>query len=321
MELTQIQKDIVIGGLLGDASITKSSPTSNARMRFAQSEKQWDYLMWKYEHLRQFVKTPPRSDRQKRGFCKGKKNARRMAYFNTISHSVFADIYNLFYYKQPKKKRVPLNIQELLTEQAAAVWLMDDGSCCQQISFATYGFAEKGINRLSEALDARGYTSRVVNKKKGMIIRLSSEASRQFTVAIRAFLPECMEYKADINEPKPPQTVPDMPRGHEAWSTTTECRYCGDEITMTTPSKVICNKPSCRQKAAAAAHKKWRNRQGKISREIICAECGKMFTSTRNAWDDKYHVLPKWCRACIGRRNAANRIIQRDEQGRFTASQ
>lgn len=108
--LTQRQFDIVVGSLLGDAYLVKTS--CGYAFRVNHSMRQRDYVDWKYEALENLVNSRPRSS-----------NA--CYYFRTVSHPTFDLLRNAFYSRNEKK--LPFEIENWLTPLALAVWVMDDG--------------------------------------------------------------------------------------------------------------------------------------------------------------------------------------------------
>jgi hypothetical protein len=111
--LTEIQRSIVIGSLLGDGGMRCKT---NALLEINHGIEQKFYVDWKYQNLAQFVLTPPKV---KKG------NGKRIAYrFTTRSLPELTPFYKWFY--PNKKKVVPDDL--LLDPLSLAVWFMDDGA-------------------------------------------------------------------------------------------------------------------------------------------------------------------------------------------------
>jgi hypothetical protein len=51
MQLTTLQKEYIIGFLLGDSSVEKRGVNINCRIRFHHSIKQLSYIQWKWKLL------------------------------------------------------------------------------------------------------------------------------------------------------------------------------------------------------------------------------------------------------------------------------
>lgn len=121
------QIDVLIGSLLGDArlecrSIGVRSPVS-ARFRVHHGLKQKEYVLWKYEILKNLVLKEPREI----SWTNPKRNLHEVSwYFHTRSLQEFGGLYHYFY--KNKVKILPNDIFKILNPQMIAVWFMDDGS-------------------------------------------------------------------------------------------------------------------------------------------------------------------------------------------------
>jgi hypothetical protein len=130
--LTKIQKEILIGTLLGDSNLqTFSKNKKSYRLRFLQSFNQKDYIDHLYEIWKNWVLTPPKISKylDKRT----NKEYSRIS-FNTKTDPVFKPYGDMFY-KQDKESNKLIKIlpnseilSELLTDRGLAYWFMDDGS-------------------------------------------------------------------------------------------------------------------------------------------------------------------------------------------------
>lgn len=125
--ITQRQREIIIGGILGDSHMPKLRPNQkNHRVTFAQSEKQIEYLKWKKQEMGNFSKKIIR-----------KNSGGYIQYsFDTVSHPYFNEIYDLFY-KDGVKVFPDIEITPLIL----SVWIMDDGCCYKnKVRLATNSF-------------------------------------------------------------------------------------------------------------------------------------------------------------------------------------
>lgn len=124
---------VIIGNMLGDGWAENRS--NNTRFHIHMGSPNVEYLMWLHKFF------------SERGYCSSikpqlKKNINKgnIVYFSykfrTWTFSNLNWIYHAFYnYDRPrangagadKKKIIPINIEELLTPLALAIWIMDDG--------------------------------------------------------------------------------------------------------------------------------------------------------------------------------------------------
>ena len=115
LSLSADQKSILFGSLLGDGCLIENSSKSNYRLQFEQSQKQREYLFWKYESFKNFMLSEPR--------YLARTNSWKV---RTVSHPDFSEIRERFY--SDRKKVLPADISFLKNPVALAVWYMDDGS-------------------------------------------------------------------------------------------------------------------------------------------------------------------------------------------------
>lgn len=112
-KLSVIQKDLIIGSLLGDGYLMPT--TCGCSFRVHHGIKQKNYLDWKYSILRNIVNTKPK---------RGNVNS---YYFRTISHPEFNEYRKLFYDSE-NRKILPSKLSKMLNFRSLAIWIMDDGS-------------------------------------------------------------------------------------------------------------------------------------------------------------------------------------------------
>jgi len=138
------KSDILIGVLLGDASLQTYTHGKTWRLRFIQSEIHKDYLFHLHDCFQFIVKTPPRKSVDSSGY--------KRWYFNTVVNPELNHFAELFYTSKNRKK-VPSNIQDYFTDRSLAYWFMDDGSLKSNTSayiFCTDSFSLDELKILKE---------------------------------------------------------------------------------------------------------------------------------------------------------------------------
>jgi hypothetical protein len=195
--LTEKQKDLLIGSLLGDAHIEYNG--KNCRTRFDHKLSHLEYVKWKQQILKPFSTQRDsrlylRSIIQKKIYDKRTKletivsstqKYYEKARFNTHTHSFFN-----YYRERPQRGRdaslsiyqngrkiIPLNIKSFLNSNLAlAVWYLDDGSLktdCKAFKLHTNSYT-----LLKETLDCVSYfIPRIKFSNKKQTKRLSSLTS------------------------------------------------------------------------------------------------------------------------------------------------
>ena len=105
---------ILIGIMLGDGSISKSSPTSNSRFEMSFGSNYSKFAEHIANMFKEFINTPVKEIK-----IKGKNKDYTNLRLKTVSLPVFNYYFDLFYQFNSEKgkyvKIVPLNISELLS--------------------------------------------------------------------------------------------------------------------------------------------------------------------------------------------------------------
>lgn len=152
--LNDIQRDVLIGTLLGDASMQAMKGDQESNVKFEQKIAQMDYVNHLYEIFQDFVGTPP----QVRNITGGGAKDRQSVWFRTYRHPLFAFYKELFYKVDENGKQikiVPPDIRNYLTPRALAYWYMDDGSVMRRENkYVT----ENNKEYVTYVLNAQGFT-------------------------------------------------------------------------------------------------------------------------------------------------------------------
>lgn len=114
LSLSDTQKSVLLGSLLGDGCLIENSSKSNFRFQIEHCDKQKEYVFWKYEFFKNFVLTQPKYLSSTNSWK-----------FRTISHQDFLPFHKMFY--KNGKKVLPENLSFLIDPMVLAVWYMDDG--------------------------------------------------------------------------------------------------------------------------------------------------------------------------------------------------
>lgn len=210
------QRELIIGTLLGDGYLQRTGKR-NARLRLEHSEKQKEYILWKYELLKNLMQDKPK--RLERYNPKWKKS---YVYYRCQSHSMpLLGAYRRAFYDEKGKKRIPEKIKSLLKAPLSlAVWYMDDGHYYARDGVAYIympRYEEADIKRLLSALSENfGLKPRVVYKKGYPVLFFDREQTKKLFEIINPWVPDFMKYKTS---PDPVTTEGAMPEGPERTNT------------------------------------------------------------------------------------------------------
>ena len=120
--INQEEHDLIIGSLLGDASIRQRE--RNSCLRLSHSIRQRGYIQWKSRILREFEISEFREVRRKFG-----NKHSTFIDFATKTHPIFNYYRNLFY--KNNMKIINKKVLDYLNPRSLAIWICDDGSFCR----------------------------------------------------------------------------------------------------------------------------------------------------------------------------------------------
>lgn len=180
--LTEEQKSILIGCLLGDGAMRKKR---NALLEINHCYAQKSLVDWKLHIFAGLVRTLPK---------KRNGNGNRVAYrFVTRSLPVLTPFYDWFFFN--KKKKIPRDLR--LNPLSLAVWFMDDG-CKNRTSvyLNTQQFTSDEQMYLIFLLKEQfGIESRLNRDKIYFRIRILSQSAKKFVSLVNPHLLDEFKYK------------------------------------------------------------------------------------------------------------------------------
>ena len=189
LKLTDIQRDILIGLLLGDAHLETQNRGRTYRVKFEYGAKQALYAEHLYASFKEWILTPPQV----------KVDAtHNNVWFQTVSHQAFRFYAHQF--TDGGRKCVPRLIHRFLTARSLAYWFMDDGLAKSRESkgviFNTQGFVRNDVERLIDALrSCFGLEAVLRRQKDGNQIYVSGRSFELFREIVDPFVIASMRYK------------------------------------------------------------------------------------------------------------------------------
>jgi len=186
--LTQLQKSIIIGSILGDGYLRIIPKRKNAFLEINHSFNQKEYVDWKYQALKNICKSTPKLRKSK---------GERLAYrFYTKQHEEITKIFNVFY--RNGRKIIPKNLS--LNPIILSVWFMDDGSKCgaSDIYLNTQQFDLNAQRNLIYALQRMGLTTKINKDKIYFRLRFLKSSVRKLKKMIDGIIIPSMKYKIEL---------------------------------------------------------------------------------------------------------------------------
>ena len=200
LKLTTLQKEILVGTLLGDACISCSKkPYLTYNIQFEQTYSKFEYIDHLYNIFEPFVGTSPQIGNRPDG--------KQSIWFRTYRHKAFEFYYNQFYptminANTRRRKRVPKNINQLLTPRGLAYWFMDDGTFKQQSRtkksylFSTHCFPLNDQKKLQKILREKFKIYVNIHKDKNFYrLYILDHSNNTFLQQIREYIHPMFNYK------------------------------------------------------------------------------------------------------------------------------
>lgn len=167
VSLTQVQKDILVGTILGDAYLERNKPTHNTPVRFEQTfPTHAFYLTTLYIQFLDLAGKHPIVRSRKADKRTG--NVYSSISFRTLNLPCLNMFHDMFY--KDGKKVVPSNIGDMLNARALAYLIMDDGGkgTGGETIIHTRSFTLQEVQLLQNALkDNFGLHTRLYEKIPG----------------------------------------------------------------------------------------------------------------------------------------------------------
>jgi len=198
-DLSNVQWEIAIGLILGDASLESQNKGRSFRMKFEWGDKNKKYAQHIYNIFNEWILSPPK----KKERINEKGNIVITWSFQTISHNAFNPLGNLFLTKS-RKSIIKNLIKDHLSKRGLAYWFMDDGgkldynknSKNQGLVLNTQSFSKEEVEMMSKELNVKFNlsTSLRLNKNKYVIV-INSTSFQRFLDLTYQFIIPSMRYK------------------------------------------------------------------------------------------------------------------------------
>lgn len=190
--ITNEQKELIVGTLLGDGCISKSGRKINYSLIIGHCEQQKDLVFWKKDILANFVNVvSKRVDKRGNSI---------MYTFTTLSHHELKLYYDLFY--DNGKKVIRDELISHITPLSLATWIMDDGHLNKNINLRlhTEGFSEQDCEKLQYMLkvkfDIRCKVAKYNRRNKVYCyLSFNKENTIKTSKLTERYFIDCMKYK------------------------------------------------------------------------------------------------------------------------------
>lgn len=197
-KLTLVQREVLVGILLGDASLRTDTGGRRYRLQVSQSEQHKQYLFHLYDIYKNLTTSPPIRLLFSDSRNPGKTYVRWT--FSTTQQACFR-FYGQQFYDNHGKRKCPRLIEKLLSPRSIAHWYMDDGAQkwkgkSRGVRFCTDNFSHIECQWLVAALQRKyGLKATLQKKGHGYRIYISSHSYTKLKEILFSFLIPNMVYK------------------------------------------------------------------------------------------------------------------------------
>lgn len=188
IEISSLQEQVLIGCFLGDGHLRKVG--NSIHFSVTHSEKQKDYILWKYDILQSLCSKEP-------VYIERKPDKRTGKCYNefqliTKANSEFHKYYDLLYING--KKQITKELLTYYTPISLAIHYCDDGTMnYRNPLIETQSFSEESVNNFREWL--LQYDIETTVRKPG-IVCIRTKSYKNFIDCLpNNFLPEMFSYK------------------------------------------------------------------------------------------------------------------------------
>ena len=181
LDVSDKQIEILVGCLLGDAYLTKLG-----KIQIEQSDKQRDYINWKYQELASISYSEP-----KEVIRFEKSDNRTTKSYRFWTRQFFRSWRDKFYLGN--RKIFPKDLMNWITPLSIAVWYMDDG-CYQKFdcTISSESFDLESRGELIKKFESLGVEA--IPRGKGKI-RIRSSSLEKFFGLIKPYIHPSMRFK------------------------------------------------------------------------------------------------------------------------------
>jgi hypothetical protein len=183
--LSEVQRSVLIGKLLGDGSFSYGNLN---QINFSHGNKQKEYFDWTCHVLGDCVTQNVDVRESGYGTTMFRMNTKNSESIKEIIESVF-------------KEDRGVNCLDAVTPLSLAIWYMDDGNLSHtekqrdRACFAVCRYSDDDCEKFIQLFDRFGIQIKVCKYDGYNRIRLNADDAERFFCLIRSYVPECMQYK------------------------------------------------------------------------------------------------------------------------------
>lgn len=195
--LTEREKQIILGGALGDGGLHVRNINRNANYSEDHKKEHKEYVEWKARELGTTVKIRWKYEKREGGEFKYKKGWYKQYGFCLKKHPFLTYIHKELYVNG-KKKKVTLNFLNKLSPLGLAVWYMDDGCYKKQGKIVSLSTGLEDVETIQSYFEYKyGLYSKKYKDRTIFVIYFTVSDSKKFIELVKEHIMpiKCMRYK------------------------------------------------------------------------------------------------------------------------------
>lgn len=173
-KITQAQKFLIIGTILGGSSIIKPQKGKNCYMSMRDKDLSW--LKFKAEQLKDLTSQSPMT-------------IEKTNRWHSVCYPLFNEYHEMFY--KLKNRVLKIEHLNLLHDSSIAIWFGDAGKCKgDQVVINTNIWGKKGTEIIVEYFKSLDWGSESFLERMNYRVRLDVDSSKEFLKLVGPYLPK-----------------------------------------------------------------------------------------------------------------------------------
>lgn len=173
-KITQAQRFLIIGTILGGSSIIKPKKGKNCYLSMRDKDLAW--LKFKADQLKELTSQAPLT-------------IEKTNRWHSVCYPLFNEYYDMFY--NGKNRCLRMENLHLLHDSSIAIWFGDAGKCKNDcVIFNTNIWGKKGTESIVEYFRSLDWEAEIFMERKNYRIRMNEDSSKDFLKLVGPYLPK-----------------------------------------------------------------------------------------------------------------------------------
>jgi hypothetical protein len=173
-KVTNQQRFLIIGTILGGSSIIKPKKGKNCYLSMREKDISW--LRFKAEQLADLASQSPMT-------------IEKTNRWHSVCYPIFNEFREMFY--KDDKRSLKIDTLNLLHDSSIAIWFGDAGKCRgDHVLLNTNIWGEDGTNLVVEYFRSLEWGASVALERKNFRVKLDKESSDEFLSMVSSYLPK-----------------------------------------------------------------------------------------------------------------------------------